>query len=142
MQVSVPFSPDQASTFAESVDTLYGFLWALTILFGVGITLTILYFAVKYRRRSETEVPHPVAGSMRLEVLWSVIPFFVSMGIFVWGASIYFNQYRPPEEALVGHGTGASGRAVTFAVVVNRPAPPAPPVDAVDALVVRILALA
>jgi cytochrome c oxidase subunit II len=100
MQVSVPFSPDQASTFAENVDSLYGFLWALTILFGVGITLTILYFAVKYRRRSEREVPRPVAGSMKLELAWSVIPFIVSMGIFVWGASIYFKQFRPPEEAI------------------------------------------
>jgi len=100
MQVSVPFSPDQASTFAENVDILYGFLWALTILFGAGITLTILYFAVKYRRRSEMEVPRPVAGSMKLEVMWSVIPFFIAMGIFVWGSSIYFQQFRPPEEAI------------------------------------------
>jgi cytochrome c oxidase subunit 2 len=100
MQVSVPFSPDQASTFAENVDSLYGFLWALTILFGAGITLTILYFAVKYRRRSEAEIPRPVAGSMRLELFWTVVPFLISMGIFVWGTSIYFRQFRPPEDAL------------------------------------------
>jgi cytochrome c oxidase subunit 2 len=100
MQVSVPFSPDQASTYADSVDSLYGFLWALTILFGVGITLTILYFAVKYRRRSELEVPRPVAGSMKLELFWTVTPFIIAMGIFVWGTSIYFKQFRPPEDAL------------------------------------------
>src|SRR5215216_7276099 len=100
MQVSVPFSPDQASTYAEGVDAIYGFLWALTILFGVGITLTILYFAVKYRRRSEAEVPRPVAGSMKLELFWTVTPFIIAMGIFVWGASIYFKQFRPPDEAI------------------------------------------
>src|SRR5215212_2827427 len=100
MLVGVPFSPEQASTFAESVDSLYGFLWALTILFGVGLTLTILYFAIKYRRRSEDEVPRPVRPAMRLEVAWTVIPFIVSMGIFAWGASIFYSMYRTPVEAL------------------------------------------
>jgi len=100
MQVSVPFSPEQASTFAEGVDGLYGFLWVLTILFGVGITLTIFYFAVKYRRRDEDEIPRPIRPAMRLEVAWTVIPFIVSMGIFAWGASIYYKMYRTPDEGL------------------------------------------
>jgi cytochrome c oxidase subunit 2 len=100
MQVSVPFSPEQASTFAESVDSLYAFLWVLTIGFGVGITLTIFYFAVKYRRRDEDEIPRPIRPAMRLEIAWTVIPFIVSMGIFVWGASIYYSMYRAPAEAL------------------------------------------
>src|SRR5262245_59949660 len=100
MQVSVPFSPDQASSYAGRVDSLYGFLWVLTILFGVVISLLILYFAVKFRRRSDSEIPRPVEGSMVLELVWSIIPFFVAMGIFVWGASLYFAIYDPPGEAL------------------------------------------
>jgi cytochrome c oxidase subunit 2 len=100
MQISVPFSPEQASTYAGDVDNLYGFLWGLTIFFGVLISLAIIYFAIKYRRRSEDEVPRPIAGSMKLELLWTVIPFFIAMGIFVWGTSIYFKQYTIPKEAL------------------------------------------
>ena len=100
MQLSVPFSPDQASTFSGQVDALYAFLWALTILFGVVLSLLILYFAVKYRRRHEGEIPRGVEGSMRLETVWTVVPFIVSMGIFVWGANIYYTMYRPPAEAL------------------------------------------
>ncbi|HXG93304.1 MAG TPA: cytochrome c oxidase subunit II [Blastocatellia bacterium] len=100
MQVTVPFSPEQASTYAGDVDNLYGFLWAMTIAFGVVITLAIIYFAVKYRRRTEEEIPRPIEGSMKLEVAWTVIPFFIAMGIFVWGTSIYFKQYTIPNEAL------------------------------------------
>src|SRR5688572_3404345 len=99
MLVEVPFAPEQASTLAGEVDTLYAFLWALTIFFGVLISLTILYFAVKYRRRSESEVPRPVAGSMKLELAWTVIPFLIAMGIFVWAASIYYKLYRIPVNA-------------------------------------------
>jgi heme/copper-type cytochrome/quinol oxidase subunit 2 len=37
---------------------------------------------------------------MRLEAVWSIVPFFISMGIFVWGANMYYTMYRPPAEAL------------------------------------------
>jgi cytochrome c oxidase subunit 2 len=99
MQVEIPFAPEQASTVSGEVDALYAFLWALTIFFGVLISLTIIYFAIKYRRRSESEVPRPVAGSMKLEIAWSVIPFLIAMGIFVWAASIYYKLYRVPNNA-------------------------------------------
>ena len=97
---TVPFSPDQASSFAGEVDALYGFLWALTIVIGSVLSLLILYFAVKYRRRNEDEIPRPVRASHRLEAVWVGVPFVVAMGIFVWSAGIYYRMYRPPEEAI------------------------------------------
>jgi len=99
MQIPVPFSADQASSYAGEVDSLYAFLWVLTIFFGVGLTLAIFYFAIKYRRRHPDEVGHPVAGAISLEMTWTVIPFIISMGIFVWGAELYFKIYRPPATA-------------------------------------------
>jgi cytochrome c oxidase subunit 2 len=100
MQVPVPFSPEQASSYSGQVDALYGFLWALTILFGTVISLVIIYFAIKYRRRNDTEIPPPIEGSMKLELAWSIIPFCIAMGIFVWSASLYYRMYRAPGEAL------------------------------------------
>src|SRR6266516_3843144 len=100
MQLSVPFSPYQASSYAGRVDSLYVFLCVLTIMLGGLIAVVITYFAVKYRRRSENEIPLAVEGSMRLEIVWTVIPFIISMGIFFWGASLYYAMYRAPNEAL------------------------------------------
>ena len=99
-EVWVPFAPDQASTVAGEVDALYLFLVVLTLFISVGISLAIIYFAIKYRRRSATEVPRPRAGAIALELTWTIIPLMVSMGIFVWGASLYFKLYRVPEEAM------------------------------------------
>jgi len=99
-QVTVPFAPEQASTVAPEVDALYAYLWAITILFSTAITFCIIYFAVRYRRRSPGEVPRPRHGSMLLEVTWTVIPLLISMTIFVWAASIYFKVYRTPKEAM------------------------------------------
>jgi len=97
---TVPFAPEQASSFAADVDALYGFLWALTIVIGTALTLLILYFAVKYRRRIEDEIPRPVRASHRLEAVWVGVPFVVAMGIFAWSADIYYRMYRPPAEAI------------------------------------------
>jgi cytochrome c oxidase subunit 2 len=37
---------------------------------------------------------------MALEIAWTVIPFVISMVIFVWGASVFFAISRPPDETL------------------------------------------
>jgi cytochrome c oxidase subunit II len=99
-QVSVPFSPEQASTFAPHVDALYAYLLLITIFFSVTITLLLIIFAVKYRRRQPDEIPRPISGSMALEVSWTVIPLLIAMTIFVWGASAYFKAYRAPHNAM------------------------------------------
>ncbi len=92
--------PDQASTFASKVDALYLYLIGLTLFFTVLIVSVIIFFVIKYRRRAPFEIPRPIAGSIKLETLWSVIPFFIAMSIFVWGASVFFIQTRPPEQAM------------------------------------------
>ena len=43
-----------------------------------------------------------IHGSMVLETTWSIIPFVVSMTIFLGGAIVFFNQYTPPEDAMDG----------------------------------------
>jgi cytochrome c oxidase subunit 2 len=60
----------------------------------------VLYFAVKYRRRSETEQPASIHSDVRLELLWTVIPLVLSMAMFGWGASLYCTISRPPADAL------------------------------------------
>ncbi|MGA2772394.1 MAG: cytochrome c oxidase subunit II [Bryobacteraceae bacterium] len=92
--------PVQASTFAPDVDHLLYFLLAVAVFFSLAIFCSIFYFAIRYRRRSENELPRAIHGGMALEILWSVIPLGLTMVMFTWGASIYFNESRPPDNAL------------------------------------------
>ncbi|MBV9958878.1 MAG: cytochrome c oxidase subunit II [Acidobacteria bacterium] len=100
MQSWIPFLPEQASTFASKVDALYFYLCGLTVFFTLLIISVLIFFFVKYRKRAPFEVPRPIAGSIKLETLWSVIPFMIAMSIFVWGASVYFAQYRMPKDGM------------------------------------------
>src|SRR2546423_4764715 len=103
---TVPFFPEQASSIAPQVDGLYAFLVLITAFFSILIAFLIIYFAVKYRRRTEAEVPPAVHGGLILEIAWSVIPLGISMVIFAWGASIFFTESRPPADSLQVYAVG------------------------------------
>ncbi len=96
----VPLFPEQASTFAWQVDALYAYLIAISVFFTVLIASAIVIFAVKYRERGKFGAGDEIHGSMTLETVWSVIPFIISMTIFLGGAIIYFEQYTPPVEGM------------------------------------------
>jgi cytochrome c oxidase subunit 2 len=60
----------------------------------------IIYFAIRYHRRSEGERPRPILANIPLEVTWIVVPFILVMVMFGWGASLYFTAFSPPVDAL------------------------------------------
>jgi cytochrome c oxidase subunit II len=100
MQSWIPFIPESASTYSGDVDALYFYISGVTVFFTLLISLLIIFFVIRYRRRNPFEIPRPIEGSMKLETLWSVIPLLISMSIFMWGAKVYFLQYRPPKNAM------------------------------------------
>jgi cytochrome c oxidase subunit 2 len=100
MLAQVPLFPEQASTLAGRVDALFFFLVAVTGGMALLISVLVIYFAVKYRRRAEGEATPRIAGSMRLELFWTITPMFIFIIMFVWGASVYTAATRPPEDAL------------------------------------------
>jgi cytochrome c oxidase subunit 2 len=100
----LPIFPESASNFAPHVDALYAYLVAVSAFFSVMIAVVIVWFAWKYRRKSEAELPVPLnehgAGGMLLEITWSVIPLLLSLVMFGWGAIIFFNESKPPADSM------------------------------------------
>ena len=100
MQFSFPLLPESASTLSGDVDALYFYLCGVTIFFTLLISGVIIFFVLRYRRRNPFEIPRPIEGSTKLETLWSVIPLLIAMSFFVWGAGLYYREYRPPANAI------------------------------------------
>jgi len=98
--------PTAASTHAGDVDALYFFLIAVSAFFTILIAGLVAYFAVRYRRRHPSEVGAGITGSHSLELLWTIIPLGITMVMFFWGASVYFNMYRAPRGAMEIYVTG------------------------------------
>ena len=100
MLKDLPLHPELASTFAWQIDALYFLMVALSVLFSVLIFGAIVFFSIRYKRRSEDERPKPGHGSIPLEIAWSVIPLVMSLGIFFLGAELYFRMYTVPDNAI------------------------------------------
>jgi cytochrome c oxidase subunit 2 len=100
MQSWIPLVPDSASTVSWKVDALYFYLSGVTLFFTLLISGTLIFFVIRYRRRTPYEIPRPVAGSHKLETVWTIIPFMIAMTMFAWGVSVYFDQYKPPQNAI------------------------------------------
>jgi cytochrome c oxidase subunit 2 len=94
-----PIRLEQASTIARGVDHLYYFLTAVDLFFTTLIFLTVFYFALRYRRRSEKEKATQVRGNLPLEMLWTVIPLAICVVAFLWGSNLYIRNSRPPQAA-------------------------------------------
>ncbi|QYO65754.1 cytochrome c oxidase subunit II [Leptolyngbya sp. 7M] len=114
----VPLFPEAASTFAWHVDALYFYLIAISVFFTIPIVAAIFFFIIKFRERGKYLNGAEIHGSMALETAWSVLPFIISMTIFLGGAYVYYLQYRVPDDAMeifvvgkqwmwkIQHGTG------------------------------------
>ena len=60
----------------------------------------MLWFAVRYRRRSPADRPPPIQPSLPLELAWTLVPLGLMVVMFVWGARVYFHMNRPPDDAM------------------------------------------
>jgi cytochrome c oxidase subunit II len=100
MFAQVQLFPEQASNHAQSVDALFFFLLGVSGFFSVLIATLIVYYGIKYRRKSPGDRPARITGSLGLEVFWSVVPFVIAMIIFGWGVSLFFQLAQPPSDAM------------------------------------------
>jgi len=100
MWSGTPLFPEAASTMAGRVDALYFFLLLVAGFFSLLIAGLIVYYAIRFRRRSPDSVGARIHGGLALEITWTVIPFLITMVIFVWGASVFFAMSKPPVETL------------------------------------------
>ena len=100
MEQQLPLFPESASTVAPQVDALF-FVWsAISVFFTILIAALIVYFMVRYRRRSVDEVGLPERAPAWLEIGWSVIPLIIMLAMFFWGTRVFFDIYRAPTNAV------------------------------------------
>jgi cytochrome c oxidase subunit II len=97
--MQLPLFPDQASTAARPVDAMYFCLVALSLFFVVLIFGSIVFFAARYRRGAKVDRSPLRFSTLRIEITWTVIPLLMTLGIFAWGANLFFWMKSPPAGA-------------------------------------------
>jgi cytochrome c oxidase subunit 2 len=91
--------PEQASTLAPEIDSLFYFVtWVSVVLF-VLVVGAMLYLAYRYRRRSPEDRPTLVHENPIVEISWVVIPTILVLIVFTWGFKGYVKQAVAPPNA-------------------------------------------
>jgi len=86
------FFPPQASKLAPETGNLYLGVVAITAFFALIVVIFVVFFAIKYRDDTGEKVGAPIHRSVPLELGWSLIPFVISIGIFVWASIVFFHS--------------------------------------------------
>lgn len=106
MPKNLPFFPESASTFSGSVDALYLAAVGMSAFFSLLIAVLVVWLAVRYRRRHPDSVGHAEHENNLLEIAWTVIPLGILIGLFFWGAKVFFTMGRIPPDAATYYVTG------------------------------------
>lgn len=100
MSMASTFMPIQATEIAQKVDALYGFLLAVSFISCVLVIGGFIYFAYKYRRKSDNDKTAYITHNNVLEFTWSFVPFLIFMAVFAWGWAIYHDMRKMPTTGL------------------------------------------
>jgi cytochrome c oxidase subunit II len=94
--LSVPWLPEDASTQAGTIDTLYDVL-AVISCFVFGLVMGILLTSVTHFRRRHNDLSdgEPIHGNTRLEAIWTTIPAILMVGAAVYSGLVLANIEEP-----------------------------------------------
>jgi cytochrome c oxidase subunit 2 len=100
MRAQLQFFPESASSVSGEVNALFITLIVLCGTVAVAIAIFLIYSAIRYHRKRENEMGDQTRNNIPAEVAWIVIPFILFMGMFAWGARLYFDIERPPDDSI------------------------------------------
>lgn len=95
--------PPAVTKTAGEVDDIYIFLLVSSLISFIILIGGMIYFVVKYQRRSATDKTAYITHDHRLEFAWSFIPLVIFMFVFAWGWKVYHDMRAFPENALEVH---------------------------------------
>ena len=90
----------EASTSAERVDLVFLVILALSVLFLVGITATLVAFVIRYSRKRRP-VAEELGSHPLLEFTWTAIPLVLFLGMFYFGWTNFEYIREAPRDAMV-----------------------------------------
>lgn len=94
-----------ASNFIKEVDGVFLFILGVSVLLLILITFLMVYFVIKYNRKKNL-TPKNIKGNTTLEIIWTVIPTILVVGMFYYGWYGYKKMTAAPKDAFEINVTG------------------------------------
>lgn len=95
------FLPENISNVLTQFDLLFYVIFWLSLVLLFGLLIFGFYFVLDGKRRNKNELARKqITHNIKLEIIWTVIPFFIVMIIFIWGFKEYMAMRTSPPNAL------------------------------------------
>ena len=88
----------QASNFVEGVDRAFLVILGISFVFLIGLTVVMLVFIFKYNKK-RNPVATQYEGSIKLEILWTIIPFILVLVMFYYGWAGWTPMRKAPKDS-------------------------------------------
>jgi len=72
------------SNLSQGVDTAFVVILSVIFFFLIGLTVVLLIFIYRYNEKRHP-VPDQIEGNNKLEIIWTVIPLILVVGLFYYG---------------------------------------------------------
>ncbi len=89
----------QVSSHADNVDNIMLYITGISVVFLIGITVTMIYFVFKYNRKRNAN-PSDIHGNAALEAIWIIIPTLLVLTMFYFGYMGYKGIKIVPDGAM------------------------------------------
>jgi cytochrome c oxidase subunit 2 len=89
----------RASSFAGRVDAMFYTLLGLSTAVVLAVFITMLVFAVRFRRGRNVDRSGHSHRELGIELAWTLVPFAIFVGIFAWSIALWVDMRTPPANA-------------------------------------------
>ncbi len=90
---------NQGSNLAEAVDRAFIFIFAISFIFTIGITVLMIYILVHFSRKKNKN-PKQFSHNTKLEVIWTVVPLIIVLMMFYYGWVGFAPMRQVPADAM------------------------------------------
>ena len=90
---------NQGSNLAEAVDRAFIFIFAISFIFTIGITVLMIYILVHFSRKKNKN-PQQFSHNTKLEVIWTVVPLIIVLMMFYYGWVGFAPMRKVPADAM------------------------------------------
>jgi len=91
---------NEAALSAQKSDAVFFYVFALSVVFLLGITALMIYFVIRYSRK-RNPVASQIEGHTGLEIVWTLVPLVLFLAIFYYGWTNYEYMRQAPRESMV-----------------------------------------
>jgi cytochrome c oxidase subunit 2 len=89
---------DTAGPVAEEQAKLFKFIFWIAVIVFILVEGGIIWITLKYRRRSDTEMPKQTHGNTKLEITWTIIPALIIIAIAIPTIRTIWDLAEPPAD--------------------------------------------